>query len=352
MKRRVAVFLLAVAVVPLARGQAPSEPSAAVAVAGVSIVVDDLDRAREFYTGVLGFAADTEVELVGDALERSTGVFGARARVSGLRLGEERVELIDYLAPEGRAYPADSRSNDRWFQHVAIVVSDMDRAYAHLRAHRVRHASSGPQALPAWNTGTAGIKAFYFKDPDGHVLEVIWFPPGKGDPRWQRPTDRLFLGIDHTAIAVADTEASLGFYRDTLGLRVAGGSENFGSEQERLNNVFGARVRITTLRAAAGPGVELLEYLAPSDGRPYPVESRPNDLVSWRTIVVMPDAEATARRLREARVDWVTAGVVPSPQGVLGEGAGGTVRDPDGHAVRFTSRNDDAVPASKVGSKP
>lgn len=349
MKRPIVVFLLALAGVPLARGQAP----AADAVAGVSIVVDDLDRAREFYTGVLGFAADAEVELVGDALERWTGVFGARARVSGLRLGEERVELIDYLAPEGRAYPADSRSNDRWFQHVAIVVSDMDRAYAHLRAHRVRHASSGPQTLPAWNTGAAGIKAFYFKDPDGHVLEVIWFPPGKGDPRWQRPTDRLFLGIDHTAIAVADTEASLGFYRDTLGLRVAGGSENFGTEQERLNNVFGARVRITTLRAAAGPGVELLEYLAPSDGRPYPVESRPNDLVSWRTIVVMPDADAAARRLREARVDWVTAGVVPTPGGVLGEGEGGTVRDPDGHAVRFTSRRtDDAVPASKVGSKP
>jgi catechol 2,3-dioxygenase-like lactoylglutathione lyase family enzyme len=39
-------------------------------------------------------------------------------------------------------------------------------------------------------------------------------------------TGRLFLGIDHTAIVVSDTEASLKFYRDVLGMTVAGESEN------------------------------------------------------------------------------------------------------------------------------
>ena len=65
---------------------------------------------------------------------------------------------------------------------------------------------------------------------------------------------------------------------------MAGGSENWGTEQEHLNNVFGARLRITTLRAARGPGVELLEYLAPTDGRPYPADARANDLLHWETI--------------------------------------------------------------------
>ncbi len=64
----------------------------------------------------------------------------------------------------------------------------------------------------------------------------------------------MFLGIDHTAIVVDDTNASLRFYRDTLGMQVAGESENYDVEQEHLNNVFGARLRITALRAAAGPG--------------------------------------------------------------------------------------------------
>ena len=133
------------------------------------------------------------------------GVFGLRARIARLRLGDEEIELIDFLAPEGRPIPADSRSNDRWFQHVAIIVSDMDAAYALLRQHDVQHASSGPQTLPDWNPNAGGIKAFYFKDPDGNHLEILQFPPGKGDPRWQAE-DRLFLGIDHTAIVVDDTE--------------------------------------------------------------------------------------------------------------------------------------------------
>ena len=92
-----------------------------------------------------------------------------------------------------------------------------------------------------------------------HPLEILQFPTGKGDPRWHAASGRLFLGIDHTAIVVGDTDRSLAFYRDLLGLRVVGESTNYGSEQERLNNVFGARLHITGLRAAAGPGVEFLE---------------------------------------------------------------------------------------------
>src|SRR5258705_2845564 len=116
--------------------------------------------------------------------------------------------------------PADSRANDRWFEHIAIVTSDLDRAYAMLRERGVESASTGPQRLPDWNPNAGGIAAFYFRDPDGHFLELIQFPRGKGDARWQKPDGKLLLGIDHTAIVVADTEASLRFYRDLLVLRV------------------------------------------------------------------------------------------------------------------------------------
>src|SRR5207247_4633666 len=147
-----------------------------------------------------------------------------------LRLGEEYLELMQFLAPQGRPVPRDSRSNDRWFQHIAIIVTDMDAAYARLRSFKVEYASSGPQRLPDWNPNAGGIEAFYFKDPDGHSLEVLQFPHGKGEPKWHRPTDRLFLGIDHTAIVVADTAASRKFYQDCLGLTIAGTSENYGTE--------------------------------------------------------------------------------------------------------------------------
>jgi catechol 2,3-dioxygenase-like lactoylglutathione lyase family enzyme len=301
------------------------------AVDSVGMTVSEMERALRFYTEVLPFERVSDVELAGDGWERLEGVFPVRMRVVRLRLGSEFLELTEYLAPRGRPIPVESRSNDRWFQHVAIIVSDMARAYAHLHAHRVEHASSGPQRLPDWNPNAGGIEAFYFRDPDGHPLEILHFPPGKADPRWQHADGRLFLGIDHTAIVVADTEASLVFYRDRLGLRVAGASENYGPEQERLNAVFGARLRITALRAAAGPGIELLEYLAPRDGRPYPADARASDLWQWQT------------RLRVRALDGRgpvperlgSPGVVALPGGELGFREGVVARDPDGHALQL-----------------
>jgi catechol 2,3-dioxygenase-like lactoylglutathione lyase family enzyme len=302
------------------------------AIDGVAITVGDMERAVDFYANVLLFEKVSDVEVAGDPYERLQGLFGLRMRVVRMQVGREHIDLIEYLTPRGRPVPLDSRSNDRWFQHIAIIVNDMDQAYLWLRRHRVQHASPEPQRLPDWNKNAAGIRAFYFKDPDGHPLEILQFPPDKGDPRWQRPGSSIFLGIDHTAIVVADTEASVGFYRDTLGLRVAGRGENYGIEQERLNNVFGARLRITTLRAPAGPGIELLEYLTPRDGRPLPVDARANDLTHWQTRLVVGSADDARARLR-GRLVFVSPGVVAVPGTTLGFRQAFSGRDPDGHAM-------------------
>ena len=296
---RARLFAAALCLLSLAALPALAAPAAVQAVVDVGVTVGDLDRSVAFFTRVLEFEKVSEREESGPEFERLEGVPGGRARVARLRLGKETIELTQYLAPAGRPIPADSRSNDRWFQHVAIIVRDMDAAYLRLREHKVTHASSGPQTLPEWNRAAGGIRAFYFKDPDGHPLEILQFPKGKGDPRWQRSSGPLFLGIDHTAIVVADTDRSLGFYRDALGMQVAGESENYGTEQEHLNAVFGARLRITALRAAAGPGIELLEYLAPSDGRPAPDDVRSNDLVHWQTRLHAADAAPGGRLLRD-----------------------------------------------------
>jgi catechol 2,3-dioxygenase-like lactoylglutathione lyase family enzyme len=331
------------AVASVAFAQAPASVAAAAAardprpiaraVEAVGFTVSDMDRAIDFYSKVLTFVKVSDTEIAGAAFEHLEGVFGARARVVRMQLGDEQIELTEYLAPRGRPIPVDSRSEDRWFQHVAIIVSDMDKAYAVLRANRVQHASTGPQRLPDWNPNAGGIEAFYFKDPDGHTLEILEFPSSKGLAKWHRPTDKLFLGIDHTAIVSGSTDASLAFYRDVLGMTVAGTSENYGTEQEHLNNVFGARLRITALRAATGPGVELLEYLAPTDGRPYPADERANDLVHWQTIVGAASADVAAVALRQARVRFVSSGAVS----LGGTAKGVLVRDPDGHAVLVAS---------------
>ena len=141
------------------RGEARDPQPIARAVEAVGFTVSDMDRAIAFYSGVLTFEKVSDVEIAGAAYEHLEGVFGARARVVRMRLGDEQIELTEYLAPRGRPIPVDSRSQDRWFQHVAIIVSDMDRAYAVLRANKVQHASTAPQRLPDWNPNAGGIEA-------------------------------------------------------------------------------------------------------------------------------------------------------------------------------------------------
>ena len=317
---------------------AGEHPPLVSAVDSIGMTVSNLDRSVEFYSKVLSFEKVSESEVDGSDYEHLEGVFGLRMRTARMRLGDEFIELTEFLAPRGHPTPVDSRANDRWFQHIAIITSDMDRAYEHLREHRVEHASSGPQRLPDWNRNAGGIQAFYFRDPDGHFLEVLAFPPEKGNTKWHRAPSQtpqgLFLGIDHTAIVISDTDASLRFYRDALGLKIVGESENYGPEQERLNNVFGARLHITSLRAASGPGVEFLEYLAPAGGRPYPPEEQANDLIHWQTKFLGASAAEAEMELRKARSVFVSTGVVqPSfaQKSIV-------VRDPDGHAIQVTEQ--------------
>ena len=308
------------------------------AVTIISMTVEDLDRSVEFYSRVLSFNKIREVEVSGDSWEHLEGVFGLRIRIAWLQLGSEQIELKEYLAPKGRPVPPISLSNDRWFQHIAIITSEMDRAYNWLRQNKVRHVSSGPQLLPDYLKGAAGIRAFYIEDPDGHALEILQFPSDKGDMKWHQTTSQLFLGVDHTAIVVGNTEASLKFYRDILGFRISGESENYGPEQAHLNRVFGARLRITSLRASSGPGIELLEYLAPTNGRPMPEDEHANDLMHHETCLVTEDIELASKRLRQARFPFISSAVVPFPKSEAGYHSALLIRDPDGHPMKLVEK--------------
>ena len=304
----------------------------------IGMTVADMDRSVEFFSKVLSFEKITDVEVYGPEYEKLQGLFGLRIRVARLKLGNELIELTQYLAPEGRPISPDWRSHDRVFQHIAIVVADMDRAYQQLRGHKVRYASTAPQTIPANNKAAAGIRAFYFKDPDGHNLEIIYFPPGKGDPRWQKNFDKLFLGIDHSAIVVSNTHSSLKYYRDLLGMKLAGESFNQGTEQEHLNNVAGARLHISGLRAAAGPGIEFLEYLTPRDGRPAPIDTRANDLWHWQATLTTDSAANAAQKLRQATQRVISPAVAKLPEKSLGFIKGFLARDADGHGLQIVEQ--------------
>jgi catechol 2,3-dioxygenase-like lactoylglutathione lyase family enzyme len=328
------LILLTSPVAAVALERAPVEVER---VAMIGFTVADMDRSVAFYTDVLSFEKVADFRVNGPSYDALEGVFGANMRIVHLQLGEQIVELTQYVSPPGgRPIPVPSRSNDLWFEHMAIVVSDMDQAFGVLQRHRVQQISPEPQTIPPSNVPAAGIKALKFRDPDNHDLELLWFPPGKGAPGWQQPGDRLFLGISHTAITVSDTAASLAFYRDLLGMQVIGGSLNTGITQEYLDNVFGARVRVTAVAPPDAPAhVEFLEYEAPPGGRPMPLDTKADDLWHWQTSLVVGDVAAAADALRAAGVRFVAPEVTAVPDPSLGFSKAILVLDPDGHAMRL-----------------
>ena len=260
----------------------PCALRAGVEIKAIEMTVADLPRALAFYTEVL------QCQLV--SREEKTGEVTAR-----LRLGEETLILRDYAA-DGRPIPDGLPANDRSFQHIAIVVGDIDAAYAHLLRHDTGIVAAGVQRLPDWNFDAAGIRALYFHDPDGYFLELIQFPNEKGEPRWHRRHGPLFRGIDHSAIVVSAMKRSVAFYRDEIGLSISGGSVNYGGEQELLSQVRSARVRITSLRGAKGPGLELLQYEKPGLIRALAGDPAPNDSSHWQIDLQAGTHKAEARR--------------------------------------------------------
>ena len=286
----------------------------------VSRVVADLDRAEAFYRDGLGFRR-VSAGASDPALPSLLGLPSAAAAEVVLRLGAEEVALVRF-EPPGAPYPAGSRSDDAWFQHLAIVVDDMAAAYRRLQAQPFRAISAGgPERLPPRN---GGVTAFKFRDPDGHPLELIHFPPGQGRPIWRRGGVRWspgpFLGIDHSALAVGSTPRGLRFYR-RLGFRVAAQSLNYGPAQARLDGLPSARVRVTGLRPRgdAGPGLELLGYAPP--GRRAP---------PWAVNALV--------------TDWVTVLVAGLPPG-----RALVRRDPDGHVMLLVGRPIRAQPGRRSG---
>ncbi len=306
----------------------------AISVEKVSITVSDLDKPVPFYENLLQFKNVNRYSLSGDSFRELFGITNKRtsANCVVLQLGQEKIELIEFIDEERQQrIPEESRSNDLWFQHIAIVVSDMEKAYEKLLKYGVEHVSTRPQTLPEYIQAAAGIKAFYFRDPDGHNLEIISFPKNKGNPKWQKNTDKIFLGIDHTAIGIEKTSTSLPFYTDIIELTLAGSSNNYGYEQEHLNQVFGANLLISGLGAKSGIGVELLDYIAPPGGRKYPKDSRVTDLWHWHTTISIVDLISVYEELIENGYPLISDNIVETDQDIKA-----MFRDTDGHAILLT----------------
>jgi catechol 2,3-dioxygenase-like lactoylglutathione lyase family enzyme len=227
-------------------------------IARFSLTTGAADRLADFYERALGFRQIAIERMAGAAFETAMGVAGGASGLV-LELGGQEVELLEF-ASRGRPYPPHAASSDLTFQHLAIVVADMRAAYEGLLAVAGWTAitEGGPQRLP---DASGGVTAFKFRDPDGHPLELLAFREGKSPPPWRdKSGPGPCLGIDHSAISVADAARSTAFY-EAMGFTVSARSHNHGPEQAQLDGLPAPDVEVTALSPKqATPHIELLCY--------------------------------------------------------------------------------------------
>ncbi|MGH7079059.1 MAG: VOC family protein [Acetobacteraceae bacterium] len=290
----------------------------------VGLTVADLTRTAEFYVDALGFERVGGPRSVSSDFMTTIGLGKKHATAQRLRLGLQEIELVAF-GPPGRPYPEGSTAADLWFQHLAIVTNDMANAYARVKANGTATAITqfGPQLLPP---ASGGVTAWKFRDPDGHPLELIQFPPGGGPAVWHdAPPHTATIGIDHSAISVADIARSTAFYEGVLGLVPGPPQINRGMAQERLDAVPDATAGVAALTppGAATPHLELLGYLTPR-GRAMPSDMRADDIAASRLVFAVHDPTMFAS----------TAGAEPTSPSP--EKSRLLLRDPDGHFIVLT----------------
>ena len=131
-----------------------------------AISTQDLDRALGFYRDLIGFEVESDFPVEGNAgADAILGLDGTKFRVVMLRLGESRIELFQFHAPN----PAKSNPTrpvcDHGITHICLRVTDIRAEYERLAAAGVRFH------CPPIDAG--GQTATYMRDPDGNVVELL-----------------------------------------------------------------------------------------------------------------------------------------------------------------------------------
>lgn len=240
-------------------------------IAGFRLVTADLPRLAAFYRAI-GFDVGEPVPI--SAAEMALlGIGGSGMRIA-MALGSSRVDL-DCYAMSGRPYPTARGASNRIFQHLALVTDDARTAWNRARAAGATPISrQQPVTLPQSSGGVTAVKLC---DPDGHPLEFTQFPQ-RTNLDWQGSG---VLGIDHSAIVVADLSASRRFYAQH-GLAEGELMLNQGPTQAALDGIDDVVVDILPLLPAkAPPHIELLGY---RDRACDSVDLAVNDIAATRIV--------------------------------------------------------------------
>lgn len=139
-----------------------------------SLTVSNLERSLAFYRDVLGLEVVMRQDKQGGYLAPITGYPDAHIRMAQLALGGSghRIELFEYVAPQGRRTPPEPR--DVGITHICLLVEDIHAVHERLRAGGAEPYSEPVPLDSGANRGGFGV---YVRDPDGITIELFQSAP-------------------------------------------------------------------------------------------------------------------------------------------------------------------------------
>jgi catechol 2,3-dioxygenase-like lactoylglutathione lyase family enzyme len=161
-------------------------------VAHIAVFVSDLEKARAFYKGLLGFDEPF-------TLPKSDG----SVDIAFVKINDRQwIELFNRpTAGEGQ------------LNHIALYTDDADRMRGYL-------ASKGVNVPEKVGKGRTGNKNFTIRDPDGHDVEIVEYQPDSwtgNDAGKHMPSSRLSERAIHVGVLVGHLDRAMQFYKGTLG---------------------------------------------------------------------------------------------------------------------------------------
>ena len=143
----------------------------------IGVSVPDLEKAREFYLGILG--AVEEVAPLKWAnnpfIDKVVGLEGSAAQQFFCRLGNVQIEVFEYSAPKQAPLNPRRGVNEYGYTHIALQVEDA--AAVHERIVAAGLPVHTPPALETITTDADGTKrgytGTYCRDFFGNVFEIL-----------------------------------------------------------------------------------------------------------------------------------------------------------------------------------
>jgi catechol 2,3-dioxygenase-like lactoylglutathione lyase family enzyme len=166
-----------------------------VGVSHIALNTGDLETARKFYTGMLGFDE----------------TFSIDKPEGGLMLTFFKVNDHQYV----EIFPDLKNPTQDRLNHIAFETTDVEQ----LRAYMSSRGVKVPEKVAPTR---AGNLAFEVTDPDGHLVEFVQLMPGSLQSRdfgKHMPDTRISNHIIHVGVTVQDQAAADHFYKDILGFK-------------------------------------------------------------------------------------------------------------------------------------